>query len=394
MEATAGNGNRYRGIAIHTDSNNVWGRLYSNGNARVDATSDGATVYGDVTVTGGDLYLAGKRLQNNSGNLYWDGKQVATLNGGGWSSAESRVAFTGTDGVMEIGRILDFHAAANSSKDYDMRFWAAADELVLWGGELTVRDGGVNISGDYKVNGRKIDKAYIGLDKVMNFSITNSYTGNSSSLYASQQAVTQAYNKLNNDKLDKNAKAVDADKLDGIDSTGFVRTSRKINGKSLTNDITLTKSDVGLGNVLNYGVTNDYRGTSSTTYVTQRALNNAYKAALSGGAATFTTLWENKSGQGSGDVSLSTSWRGFDEVFIVGSSDGKRDVYTKTFTEEEYDRALQVYLNFGRSKSDLRFHLISDVSAFWAGYFSTDTYFKTTAENSAVLYGIYGVKMQ
>ena len=94
------------------------------------------------------------------------------------------------------------------------------------------------------------------------------------------------------------------------------------------------------------------------------------------------------------NVSLSTSWRGFDEVFIVGSSDGKRDVYTKTFTEEEYDRALQVYLNFGRSKSDLRFHLISDVSAFWAGYFSTDTYFKTTAENSAVLYGIYGVKMQ
>ncbi|PTU00963.1 phage tail protein, partial [Pseudomonas sp. HMWF031] len=194
MEATAGNGNRYRGIAIHTDSNNVWGRLYSNGNARVDATRDGATIYGDVTVTGGDIYLAGKRLQNNSGNLYWDGKQVATLNGGGWSSSENRVAYTGTDGVMEVGRIVDFHATANSSRDYDMRFWASADELVLWGGDMTVRDGGMNISGDYKVNGRKIDKAYIGLDRVMNFSITNSYTGNSSSLYASQQAVTQAYN--------------------------------------------------------------------------------------------------------------------------------------------------------------------------------------------------------
>ena len=78
--------------------------------------------------------------------------------------------------LMELWKSVEFwifHAAANSSKDYDMRFWAAADELVLWGGELTVRDGGVNISGDYKVNGRKIDKAYIGLDKVMNFSITN-----------------------------------------------------------------------------------------------------------------------------------------------------------------------------------------------------------------------------
>lgn len=392
MEATAGNGNRYRGIAIHTDSNNVWGRLYSNGNARVDATRDGATIYGDVTVTGGDIYLAGKRLQNNSGNLYWDGKQVATLNGGGWSSSENRVAYTGTDGVMEVGRIVDFHATANSSRDYDMRFWASADELVLWGGDMTVRDGGMNISGDYKVNGRKIDKAYIGLDRVMNFSITNSYTGNSSSLYASQQAVTQAYNKLNNDKLDKNAKAADADKLDGIDSSLFVRTSRKINGKSLTSDITLSKSDIGLSKVDNFDSTNSYTGRATNLFVTQRALNDAYKDAISklSPDRTYTQLFFRSGGLDKGTIFLERSWKGFEEIVVFAGPDNQNDLFVTRFTEKEYQLAEASWSYFGRPATEFKFHIISHHNNFWSGNFYSDVAFMTADENARI-YAIYGV---
>ena len=392
MEATAGNGNRYRGIAIHTDSNNVWGRLYSNGNARVDATRDGATIYGDVTVTGGDIYLAGKRLQNNSGNLYWDGKQVATLNGGGWSSSENRVAYTGTDGVMEVGRIVDFHATANSSRDYDMRFWASADELVLWGGDMTVRDGGMNISGDYKVNGRKIDKAYIGLDRVMNFSITNSYTGNSSSLYASQQAVTQAYNKLNNDKLDKNAKAADADKLDGIDSSLFVRTSRKINGKSLTSDITLSKSDIGLSKVDNFDSTNSYTGRATNLFVTQRALNDAYKDAISklSPDRTYFQLFFRSGGLDKGTIFLERSWKGFEEIVVFAGPDNQNDLFVTRFTEKEYQLAEASWSYFGRPATEFKFHIISHHHNFWSGNFYSDVAFMTADENARI-YAIYGV---
>lgn len=44
------------------------------------------------------------------------------------------------------------------------------------------------------------------------------------------------------------------DKLAGtIDLSGFVPTSRKVNGHALTDDVTVSKSDVGLGSVINTG---------------------------------------------------------------------------------------------------------------------------------------------
>lgn len=121
-----------------------------------------------------------------------------------------------------------------------------------------------------------LTKADIGLGNVQNFGVTNEYTGNSKSLYVTQYALNASHNSLNNSKLGRNEKAVNSDLLDGADSSSFARSYRKINGYALTKDITLDNSDVGLGNVKNYGITNSYSGNSATLYVSQRAINDLY----------------------------------------------------------------------------------------------------------------------
>lgn len=129
-----------------------------------------------------------------------------------------------------------------------------------------------------KINGKSLDrditltKSDIGLSNVANYGITDSYTGNSSQLYASQRSVYSAYQALNSAKLDKNAKANDSDRLDGIDSSSFVQTSRTINGKNLGSNITLSKGDIGLSNVANYSASSSISHNSSSTYATSKAV--------------------------------------------------------------------------------------------------------------------------
>lgn len=246
--------------------------------------------------------------------------------------------------------------------------------------------GDMNVtSGDLKVNGQKISKDYVDLGRVMNFSISDSYTGGSSNVYASQRAVTRAYNALNSSKLGKKEKAADSDKLDGIDSSGFVRTSRRINGKSLTSNITITKSDVGLSNVRNYGATNSYTGASTQRYVTQKALNDAYHAAVRGGTKDYRVLYSNISGLNSGDFYLNSSWRGYDEILVLGGNDKKSSIYMFKFTEQEYDLAYDLWRSGGGRLSDFRFQMVKDANYYWNGHFASNTHFSTQHENS-VLY--------
>ncbi|MAD89059.1 MAG: hypothetical protein CMK64_05100 [Pseudoalteromonas sp.] len=122
-----------------------------------------------------------------------------------------------------------------------------------------------------------LTKGDIGLGNVPNYAATNSFSGNSSTLFATQLAVNSAYNSLNTNKLDKDAKAVDSNLLDGLDSSAFARSSLTINNKKLTSNITLNKADIGLGNVPNYAATNSFSGSSSSLFTTQKALNAAYK---------------------------------------------------------------------------------------------------------------------
>lgn len=54
--------------------------------------------------------------------------------------------------------------------------------------------------------------------------------------------------------------------------SGYVPTSRKVNGKALTSDITLAKADVELGSVVNAGQTDNWGGTNDY-FTAQGALN-------------------------------------------------------------------------------------------------------------------------
>lgn len=134
-----------------------------------------------------------------------------------------------------------------------------------------------------KINGKSLDrditltKSDIGLSNVANYGITDSYTGNSSQLYASQRSVYSAYQALNSAKLDKNAKANDSDRLDGIDSTSFVQTSRTINGKNLGSNISITKTDVGLSNVGNYSISHSSNGSRTNYYASEKAVGDVYR---------------------------------------------------------------------------------------------------------------------
>ncbi|MBL4705674.1 MAG: hypothetical protein JKY54_14210 [Flavobacteriales bacterium] len=122
-----------------------------------------------------------------------------------------------------------------------------------------------------------LTKGDVGLSNVPNYGATDSYSGNSPTLFITQRGLYNAYHSLNNTKLDANATAVNANLLDNLDSSAFARSSTTINGHDLTSNVNLTKSDVGLGLVANYGVTGSYTGSSSSLYVNQKALNDAWK---------------------------------------------------------------------------------------------------------------------
>jgi len=253
-----------------------------------------------------------------------------------------------------------------------------------------------------KINGKSLSsditlsKSDIGLSNVPNYTASNSYTGNSTTVFATQRAVNSAYvaltNSINN-KLDKTGKAADSDKLDGLDSSAFVRTTRKINGRALSSDISITKSDVGLGNVSNYGTTNSYTGRSTALNVSQRALNDAYNnlddkiSSITSGDEDRTALYYNSGGLDNGNIFLSSSWRGYDEIMVIAGDDGvQREIEAIRFTEADYDLAVQI-----RGTNVIQYNVGGKADNWWLGYFSSDTRFTTLKEQGRI-HAIYGIK--
>lgn len=265
--------NAHDNVYAHTEwQDNREIRLGSSADLRLEHTG----AYSRITNYTGDLYL-----QNRAGGQ--DIHIQGTTTGGA-----RRSAFMVDSGSNVKARVL-----YNGST----KLVTQSDGVSITGNASA--SGDINAQGDIKVRGKKIDKDYVDLGKVMNYSITNSYTGGSSNLYASQRAVTRAYNALNSAKLGRNEKAADADKLDGINSSGFVRTSRRINGHYLSSNVNLDKEDIGLSRVHNYSPTNSYKGDSTQLYATQHAVNDAYKAALSKNSNTLDKgaegYWEDES---------------------------------------------------------------------------------------------------
>lgn len=80
--------------------------------------------------------------------------------------------------------------------------------------------------------------------------------------------------------VDGAGSGLDADTLDGISSAGFVQIARTVNGHALSADVTVTKGDVGLGNVDN---TSDASKPVSTA---QAAADTAVQVAAAADATT------------------------------------------------------------------------------------------------------------
>jgi len=100
---------------------------------------------------------------------------------------------------------------------------------------------------------------------------------------------------------------------------------------------------------------------------------------------SYTQLWQSSttSGLNTGNITLSESFRNFDEIITIGSNDNGQYVQQYRFTPSEYDLAIS--LGAGTAT------LYERDSVSWSGKFTTPTYFTTTLEN-AKLYYIYGVK--
>jgi hypothetical protein len=100
---------------------------------------------------------------------------------------------------------------------------------------------------------------------------------------------------------------------------------------------------------------------------------------------SYTQIWQSSttSGLNTGNITLSESFRNFDEIITIGSNDNGQYVQQYRFTPSEYDLAIS--LGAGTAT------LYERDSVSWSGKFTTPTYFTTTLEN-AKLYYIYGVK--
>lgn len=77
-----------------------------------------------------------------------------------------------------------------------------------------------------------------------------------------------------------------------IDLSGYVPTSRTINGYSLTNNVTISKSDVGLGSVVNSIQSSVYQSklADSSIYYTQNGAYNLYSELSSVDGALLTRI--------------------------------------------------------------------------------------------------------
>lgn len=101
---------------------------------------------------------------------------------------------------------------------------------------------------------------------------------------------------------------------------------------------------------------------------------------------TYKQIWKSSSTSGlnTGNVTLTESFRNFDEIVTIGSNDNGQYVQHYRFTPLEYDLAIESN-TYGYAT------LYERDSVSWWGVFTTDTYFTTKGEN-AKIYAIYGVK--
>ena len=111
----------------------------------------------------------------------------------------------------------------------------------------------------------KPTKAEIGLGNVPNYPATSSLTDGSSNKLSTAKAAKL----LEDQKLDKTAKAADSAKLGGVEAGKFAKQTGSYSGLRAR---ATTKGDVGLGNVANYTVSSSITLNSNTSYALSSAV--------------------------------------------------------------------------------------------------------------------------
>ena len=132
LDGIASNANNY--VLPFTDNSSNWNTAYGWGNHASQGYITNSTASLDASkITGGTLNYA---------------RIPIPANGDWWNNGYVRVQ---TDGVMEVGKYLDFHTAdSGGSTDYDVRITASSGAIDI-DGDLTVDD--VTISGNLTVQG-------------------------------------------------------------------------------------------------------------------------------------------------------------------------------------------------------------------------------------------------
>jgi hypothetical protein len=193
---------------------------------------------------------------------------------------------------------------------------------------------------------------------------------------------------LSNKYLGKTAKAADADKLDGVNSTQFARRDA---ANTFTRANTFQQTATFNAAIrANGGLTVDGKAVISadgnTLYENNVALSNKYQLKGSANGYTYTQIFSSSSGLTRGDIFMSRSYTDFDSLFFIGSNDSNRESNTKTISVKEYELI--------RSKGFTSIAIYSAASdgagAGWYGYFLNSRQFKTVYEN-AKIWSIYGM---
>lgn len=111
---------------------------------------------------------------------------------------------------------------------------------------------------------------------------------------------------------------------------------RTVNGRSLVTDIDLTKADIGLNNVNNWGVTSDINNPSSELYATASAVNQLYEIVKNNGGGNGGDLDELRQALDELTLELGKHKIDQDNPHRVEVSD--LDVYSKGESDNRYIR--------------------------------------------------------
>jgi hypothetical protein len=206
-------------------------------------------------------------------------------------------------------------------------------------------------------------------------------SANGNTLYENNVALSSKY-------LGKTAKAADADKLDGVNSTQFARRDA---ANTFTRANTFQQT-VTFNTAIraNGGLTVDGKAVISangnTLYENNVALSNKYQLKGSANGYTYTQIFSSSGGLTRGDIFMSRPYTDFDSLFFIGSNDSNSESNTKTISVKEYELI--------RSKGFTSIAIYSAASggdgSGWYGYFLNSRQFKTVYEN-AKIWSIYGM---